>query len=63
MKSRTTNPKDAGTIGFDLRIFKVIGKNGAIGNLCLHDETTRNTVFFRKFSELENITREMMRGK
>jgi hypothetical protein len=59
----TKAPRDAGTVSFDLRLFKVVNKKGHIGNLCLTDEPRRNTVFFRDFQHLEQLVKQLMRGK
>jgi hypothetical protein len=52
-----------GTVGFDLRFFKVVDANGNKGNVRLKDEPVSNTVFFRDFQQLEGIIKTLMKGK
>jgi hypothetical protein len=60
---RAINPKDAGTVAFVLRFFKVLPKDGKIGNLRLQDEPPSNAVFFRDYRHLETLLKGMMRSK
>lgn len=63
MKSLKKAPRTVGTVAFDLRLFKIVDPKGKIGNLCLADEPRRNTVFFRDFKHLEQLVKQLMRGR
>ena len=59
LRGRIVASKDAGTVAFVVRFFKVVSKHGNIGNLRLQNEPMKDTVFFRDFRHLEELIKSL----